>query len=167
MSNLLIPERKIAVWHSGRDRMIIVFSLSLIFAASVCVLALLPSLFIFWWANSAVVGEKPASDVAQDMHDLAQAQALISQLSMLAGTSSPAMIAADIVAKKPKGITITHIIYTAPSQYRIMGSASSRDAANAYREALLSDSRFSSVVIPIDSLAGSDSSAFSLTVTTL
>lgn len=167
MSNLLLPEKKIAAWRIGRDRMIIVFSAMLIFAASVCALSLLPSLLIFRSANEAVASAKPAGNLAQDTRDLARAQALLSQLSALAATSSPAAVAADIVGKKPKGITITHLVYTAPSQYVVSGSASGRDAANAYREALASDPRFASVVIPIDSLAGSDSGDFSLTVTSL
>lgn len=167
MSNLLLAEKKIAAWRIGRDRMIIVFSLTLLFAAAVCALALLPSLLIFRSANAVVANAQPASDAAQDTHDLAQAQALLSQLSALAGTSSPALIAADILAKKPKGVTITHVVYTAPAQFVVSGSASGRDAANAYRAALAADPRFSSVVIPIDSLAGSDSADFSLTITTL
>ncbi len=166
MSNLLPNEAKIEVWSDTRSRILVGVGLSFFAGAVLAGAALAPSFLIMHGIQVKTSDEKadPTADQTQAILD---AQALLSQISAVESTTSPAKIAAQAIAARPRGVTLTHVVYNAgtPATLMLVGNAPRREDVNAYRTALSADPRFSSVSVPINALVGTENGDFTLTIT--
>jgi hypothetical protein len=134
--------------------------------AFVTAAALSPSLLVL--VITQISSDKQNGALGGDQTKLVNdAQALVVQLGAVAATSSPARTVADVVAKRPKGVTLSRIVYTAgtPATLELTGAATQREQVSAYRALLASDSRFASVSVPINALLGADNGNFTITMT--
>lgn len=166
MSNLLPNDVRAEAWSRTRARILIGFASVLMVGAILAAGALSPSFLIMHGVQ--VSNSKERADApADDTQAIIEAQALLSQLSLVESTSSPATVAAQAVAARPKGVTLSHIVYNSgtPSTLMLVGKASRREDVNAYRAALAADTRFTSVSVPINALVGADNGDFTLTIT--
>jgi hypothetical protein len=133
--------------------------------AFVTAAALSPSLLVL--VITQISSDKQNGALGGDQTKLVNdAQALVVQLGAVAATSSPARTVADVVAKRPKGVTLSRIVYTAgtPATLELTGAATQREQVSAYRALLASDSRFASVNVPINALLGADNGNFTITI---
>ncbi len=168
MSNLIPDIAVRGPWPHLRTRTLLAAAIGILSVAAVTAAALVPTLIIY-----QVGGSVPGSRISGNASDtelvrsVADSQALLAQLAALGATSTPAAVVADIVAKRPKDVAITHITFSrnVPQAIVISGKTARRDAVNEYRSALASDTRFSSVSVPINALVGTQDGSFSLTVT--
>jgi hypothetical protein len=107
-----------------------------------------------------------ATNRAEDTQALVEAQALLVQLVGLRSTSTPAGAIVDVLAKRPRGTTISHITFTAGTfpTLSFVGNALKGDDINAFRSEVSKDSRFSSVEVPISALVGAGDGDFTMTI---
>lgn len=167
MSNLLPSDLRMNAWRTTRSRMLIATASLLLVTAAIAAIALLPSLLVFAVTRSDSGVSTRSQESAQDTQSLADAQILVAQLSPILATSTPARITADVIAVRPKGVSIEHVVYSGgtPARLVVSGTATNRDAVNEYRATLSTDTRFTSVTVPINALVGSSDNSFSLTLT--
>lgn len=167
MSNL-IPDISVhGPWPRLRARMLFAIATGIASTAAVTAAVLVPTLMVYDVGTlSPSVESSTSNPDADTVQAIAGAQALLTQLSLLAPTSSPASIAAEIVGKRPKDVTITHITYarSVPGVIVVSGKTTRRDAVNEYRSILATNPLFTSVSVPINALVGTQDGTFSLTV---
>lgn len=147
--------------------MLVAVALLLFVTAIIAAIALLPSLLVFKVVKIQGDTSARSQENVQDAQSLAEAQALISQLSPILATNTPALITGEVIAARPKGISVEHIVYSGgtPGKLVVSGTAANRDAVNEYRAVLSQDPRFASVAVPINALVGASDNSFSLTLT--
>lgn len=164
MSNLLPLDQRAATWGLMRTRILIGFAATLLGGALVCAGALAPS-FLMLFTTQPPARDAAASASEDESRAIADGGALLAQLAPRAGTSSPSTATAQAIALRPKGIHIAHVSYTSKPQTLIITGDGPREAVSAYRTLLAGDSRFASVVVPINALVGADNGSFTLTIT--
>lgn len=168
MSNLLPSRTKSDEWARTRERILFVVAGAIALAACVVMLALVPAYSVARTAFVANSAQRDATDSTGPQEKaLADSQAILSQLQAFAATSSAARITKDVLALRPKGITVDTISYAAgsPSTLILRGEAANRDLVKEYRFVLSADPRFISVAVPISALVGTDDGTFTLTIT--
>lgn len=145
--------------------MLFLVGLILLVSACLVMLALVPSAVVVRSAfiRSAQEAVTPNSR-SEDSRALVEAQALIGQMNVLLGTSTPVSLIADILAKRPPKTTVNHITYT-PGTLVFSGAAEHRDNVNVFRTTVAADARFVGVTVPINALVGVEDGAFTMTVT--
>ena len=172
MANLL-PEKKMQVVQAEfRDRFILAGALLLLASALFAGLMLLPSYLVLTMSEPAeiptVQGRK---DDTLTFNDLSRSQSLQREVdSVLAASSSPSKAIAQLVALRPRGITINGISYAVGQQGKAMtisGAGTSRDVINEYRDALRHNG-FPIVSIPVSAIVGtSEGGGFTATLSTI
>lgn len=148
-----------------RSRFILTTSIALFAGATIAAASLLPALISVRLAFGALPQEVTLSETARDDQTKhARALAVVAALgpSVLA-TTTPAATAFAALAAKPAGVSVTSLNY---SKGRMLVSGLSRDrqAVNDYREALESDTRFTSVTVPVAALVGTQDGRFTITL---
>jgi hypothetical protein len=166
MTNLLPTLEQKKVWAGYRARFALALALVLFALALIAALALVPSyLALEIAAPPAPAAGASTTTPAQTTLDVSRAQTLLHILGPIgAATSSPTGAIAAAINDRPKGISITHLVFTAPSQIDLVGNGT-REAVSAYQTALQSDTRFAAVTVPVSSLVGSIDGHFTLTLT--
>ena len=150
-----------------RSRMIISVSLALSFCAALASVSLVPTLFVYKTATADLSARTAALGApAGGSADIAAAQATAAQIALLARPATSTETMRGIISMRPAGIALSALSYTAgrPSTISLSGTAASPDALDAYRAALRSDTRFSSVSVPIGALIGSKDGSFTITI---
>ncbi len=147
-----------------RSRYIVTGSLVLILLAAFALVALIPAYLVLVRAGVAVEESTTVVGVpADDPTAIVRAQTLVDSFTpILHASVSPTTLIEAALAIKPAGASIDRISYRI-GQIVVSGQAS-RETIEAYRNALLADTRFESVSVPVSSLVGRDGSRFSITL---
>lgn len=163
MSNVLPETSEVRVWHLYRARFIIAGSILALLVALLAFLLLLPS-YLALQANEATLPRATTSvTLPKEQADIARTQSILSTLQpLMAATTSPSEALASALALRPHGVVVDGITYN-PGLLLITG-VSARDAINTYKKALLGDSHFKSVFVPVEDLAGAGGGRFSVTL---
>ena len=170
MTNLLPEKAQRVVWSGVRARFVMTGALLMIAAAGLAVLALAPTYAVFAFASAASAApsvSRPALDPS-DVTNIAHTQGLVSQLlPLVSATTSPTDAITLALSKLSRGVKVDHITYTPghPTSLMLVGTADTREAINAYRDALLTDKHFGSVTVPVGALVGADGGRFTVTLT--
>ena len=152
-----------------RARFLLAGSLIGLCAAILSALALLPSyLALHSGGESTVPAETIERSADQaDRSAIIRTQQLVSKLAPLVSASTtPTQTISRALAARPSDIGVDHIVYTAgaPGTLIIGGTARAREAVSAYRQALMGDSLWKSVMVPVGDLAGAPGARFSVTL---
>ena len=143
-----------------------VAAFTLMFLAAIAVFVLASSYIFLYAASNRTVSPESAKSTEQAA--LLNAQALITTLSpMLASsTSSPSVAIATALSRKPKGVIVQEIRYDngTPSTLTLVGSASARDAINAFRQSLGQEALFTAVNVPVGDLLGTAGNNFTMSL---
>lgn len=163
MSNLLPIEDQKKIWAMYRSRFIFVTALVMLVLAVVGFTALIPGYVALTLAapsaESVSVNREGSDPIA-----MVRAQALINNLApIFSATSSPTDVMLSVIEQRPTGVRIDRISYMKGQV--TLGGTGSRETVTAYRTALTSDTRFSSVAVPVAALVGSEGNRFSMTIT--
>ena len=169
MSNLLPIEAQKSMWSSERARFLIIASLVSLITSFICALAIAPAYVVLMFSGTTVSG--PAQNtltpsvVQADAAAIAEAQTYLSLAPTVAKIASSTETLGAILAVRPRGVMVNHIVYSAgtPSTFLLSGLADGRENINAYRAILSSDPRYQSVSVPVSNLVGTDGS-FTVTV---
>ena len=170
MANLIPVQMQYQTRREIRARFMIAGSLVAIAAAAIAAAILLPSyVSLVDGAGAGIDSGAGLSDevVRDDAAAMKHTDALLHAVSpILSASSSATSIITSVVSMRPKGIHIDQIIYAPGAQGSILlsGNADSDTAVSDYRAALMSDSRFTSVSVPVGALVGTDSGRFSMTI---
>jgi len=177
MSNLLPTSAQKEALRFYRANIIIVGSLLFLAGAFVAFLSLLPAYVLIRAERMSLeeISERTASGITEDdfeseRMEIARAQVLVTRFSSIA-TSSPALaMLQEALEVRPRGVSVQDIRYTAREGRKegsivISGTVVDRTSINAYREALVGNSNFESVSVPVGALAGSEVGQFSITLT--
>jgi hypothetical protein len=169
MVNVIPQEMQKIVHRELRARFVFAAAIVLLICAVLSFLMLLPSYFALTAttgapsATSANLNSQSASDTAV----LINAKSLLSVLAPLIGaTTTPSQVIESALALRPTHVHIDQITYIAgtPSTLILVGSAVSNSDISSYKIALGSDTLFSSVVVPVGALVGTDGGRFSMTL---
>ena len=168
MSNILPRETKKAVWAMYRTRFAIAGSFVALSAAALCALALLPGYLALHAGDATSSASSTPQRVANEA-DRAAVQSIQTMLKILApltATSTPTSAIIQALSLRPPGITVDHITYSGGGSGMVMlvGSTATREAINAYKQALSADSRWKTVSVPIGDLTGDPGARFSITL---
>ena len=171
MSNLIPIEHQKESHTVRRARFVIVASLFATVLALVAFAALIPSYLV---ARSglpvASANQNKTRESSNDRAQIAETTSLAHLLSpFVVSTTTPSDVILAALAKRPAGITIDNISYTADPSGQIgklvfSGAAKSSDLISSYRNALTADTRFTSVSVPVDALIGSKDGRFTMTL---
>ncbi len=153
-----------------RVRFAIAGSFVALSAAGLCALALLPSYLALHAgdvAHSASSTPQGAANEA-DRAAIQSIQTMLKSLAPLTATSTPTAAIARALSLRPSGIVVDHITYSTSaagsSMIMLVGSTATREAINAYKQALSADSRWKNVSVPIGDLTGDPGARFSITL---
>lgn len=167
MTNLLPLKRQKAVWAMYRARFLIAASIVLLVFAAIAALALIPSyLALELAAPPAPQTTSQPKGSPGDTAAIARAQAIVrAAVPLVIAATSSSRVIDEALSLKPAGVSITHVTLAsgAPGQLALAGTAT-RDALNAYRNALSADPFFTGVSVPVNALVGSDNGQFSITL---
>lgn len=148
-----------------RSRLVLAGSAVALAVAFVAYLSLLPSYLALHADENAVSQPVLAEGQAHDQADIVRAQSLLSTLKpLLAGTTTPSEVIQSALLLRPRGVVVDHITYTSGGTIVISGAAPSREGINTYKNALLSNSHFKFVSVPVGDLAGAEGGRFSVTL---
>ncbi|RJQ33555.1 hypothetical protein C4568_04460 [Candidatus Parcubacteria bacterium] len=168
MSNVLPPENQKRILASQRTRFIFVFAEVAIVVAFVFYIMLLPSTLMLAYTGNKTEEDPTATSTAAAYNTtLREAKLSIMQLdTVLKATTTPSTIVDAVLAAKPEGIAIDTMMYTkgSPGKMVVGGHAARPDLIQAFRTALDADTRFDSVNIPVSAVFGSDTGAFTITI---
>jgi hypothetical protein len=168
MSNVLTIEEKKKLDRRFRARYIFVASLVATVGALIAALSLIPSLFFISTARAALNAPtiEEVSSARDDQAKAMRAQTLIEALKPLASASTtPSDALTETLALRPTGISISTITYHAGSRSIVLtGTSVRREDVSAYRDALEASDMFSSVVVPLAALAGTQDGRFTITL---
>ena len=172
MANLLPKEMQKKVAAHYRSRFLLVGSLMFLAIAFCTALALLPSyLAVRGRAESAAISSAGSSGNADSRTErvaILRAQGLLARISpLLTSTSSPTGAITAALVARPASIAIDYIAYSGgnSSSIIIRGTGARRDSVNGYRDALLKNTLFKSVVVPVGALVGVEAGKFTMTLT--
>ena len=169
MSNLLPQSAQRKAWALVRSRAIFTVSLVMSGAVFVALLALTPSLVIYYThiLTVAPATQLRATTTNQNGAVLTQTQTTLSQLAPLSFAASSTPIINIFLAARPKGVMINRFTYVTgkSSTISVSGTAETSDILNEYRLTLASSGYFSAVSIPINALIGSKDGHFTMTLT--
>lgn len=169
MSNVLPSEARAALWRMYRSRFILVGASVFLLVALLSFGALLPG-YVALRSSGATLSEQDTKTITTDKkesEELAYAQSLLAVLSPFTSASTtPTRIIRDALVARPKGLLVTHIIFSGGKSGEIVlsGSATSLEAIQAYQEALRADPQFTNVSVPVGDLAGTGDGGFSITL---
>ncbi|PIR84143.1 hypothetical protein COU18_00080 [Candidatus Kaiserbacteria bacterium CG10_big_fil_rev_8_21_14_0_10_51_14] len=168
MSNLLPRDAEKAIWRMYLGRFILAGSLVAIISAALATFALLPMYVALHSDKSGAPelssGEKRAA-TQQERSEIAHAQSLVTTLSPFLSAPSTVSVAIETaLTLRPKGVYVDRIRYVS-GEIMLVGEASTREGISAYRQALQSNSYFTTVSVPIGDLAGTQGGRFSVTLT--
>ena len=152
-----------------RARFIVAGSCVAIVAALFAGLALLPMYLALHSAEDLAAQSLPGKvSVTQDeRQQIIRVQSLISTLGpFVFATTTPSEAIETALALRPKGVLVDHVQYSSgiPGEIMLVGSASTREGINTYRQALQSDPHFKTVSVPVGDLAGAKGGRFSVTL---
>ncbi|OGG57919.1 hypothetical protein A2853_03250 [Candidatus Kaiserbacteria bacterium RIFCSPHIGHO2_01_FULL_55_17] len=170
MTNLLSPQALREAQHFHRDRFILVGSVVSILCSTIALLALAPAYITVRTGDVVGTSVSPSPTLSgnTDREDLARARTLLVELQPLVSSTSSVLTTFDVaLGARPSGITVSKIRYARgePATIVIEGASRSREDINTYRTTLASDTRFSSVSVPIGALAGIEDGHFTMTLT--
>jgi len=176
MRNLL-PERNRKILKREYYMRLIVVSLFLIAVVfTVSTASLLPAYFAAHTAYTtsetytALIEESLARRNARTSAD--EVRLVNRQLQLFAEDSARVRVSGlfqALLIEKPEGVSITRISFTQEKQgdsISLLGEAETRDALVAFRRALESETRFSSVLLPVSDLAHIRDISFSMSILT-
>ena len=151
-----------------RTRIAIAGSFVALSAAALCALALLPSYLALHAGDATNSASSTPQSVANeaDRAAIQSIQTMLKTLAPLTATSTPTSAIIQALSLRPSGITVDHITYSGGNSGMIMlvGSTATREAINAYKQALSADSRWKTVSVPIGDLTGDPGARFSITL---
>ena len=151
-----------------RTRFAIAGSFVALSAAALCALALLPSYLALHAGDATNSASSTPQSVANeaDRAAIQSIQTMLKTLAPLTATSTPTSAIIQALSLRPSGITVDHITYSGGNSGMIMlvGSTATREAINAYKQALSADSRWKTVSVPIGDLTGDPGARFSITL---
>ena len=168
MSNVLPLEKKQELLKRFRARCIMVLALTLLVGAGIASASLIPAFVSVRVAESSVAAAPSAESGARDdQAKLVRAQTIVGALmplvSLTSTHSTPSETFSFAIGLKPAGISVTGISYSKGS-LMLTGVSNSRDAVNAYREALEESKHFSAVNVPVAALVGAQEGRFTVTL---
>lgn len=165
MTNVLPQETQREVWSMYRARFTLAGSAVALTVALLTYLSLLPS-YLALHADENAFSEPASVGVGtRDQADIVRTQSLLSALKpLLAGTTTPSEVIQSALLLRPRGVVVDHITYTSGGTIVLSGVTPSREGINAYKNALLSDSHFKSVSVPVGDLVGAEGGRFSVTL---
>ncbi len=171
MGNLLPPRELKHVRSHFRDRFLLVGSLAAIVCGISVLLALLP---VYAMVRGASVEQDSPPVVtgvfseSEEREGLARARLILRDLGEVASTTTSLLeVLEEVFTARSPGIVITNVSLVRGEEGVIVlgGTSSSRDDISAYRDALVENSRFKSVMVPISVLAGTAGNRFTITIT--
>ncbi len=166
MANVLPIEEKKRVLRTLRARFITVTALVLLLGATLAALALSPAILSVRLAQANLPSDETLSETARDdQAKHARAFALVGALGPIANsTSSPVGMFTAALAEKPASVHITSINYSR-GRLILSGDGGTRQAMNAYKEALETSGSFTTVEVPVAALVGTQEGRFTITLT--
>ena len=168
MSNVLPKERINTAWKSFRARFIIVSAFALLILAAVAAGSLLPTYAALRADETDTLSLASGDGTREKRAELARAANLLAHISpYISATSSPLSALEKALAPLPSGVRIERMTVTPAERgiITISGLAKSREAINAYKDALLKSGDFKTVTIPVDALVGTAGGKFTITLT--
>lgn len=150
-------------------RFILAGSLVAIASALLATFALLPTYLVLHTVGDTTAStpsvDRKRSEIQSERAEITRAQSLITALSpFVSSTTTVSGAIGTALALRPKGVSVDLIRYVS-KEIIIVGSASTRDGINAYRQTLQSDPHFKTVSVPVGDLAGTQGGRFSVTLT--
>jgi len=171
MSNVLPLSAQKSVWSFYRSRFLFVGSIAAILVAILAFAALLPA-YMATRSLGKSLGDSesmlPASEEDQNERALIlRARTLISELAPVAERPGVFEALTEALEARPNGIVIQRMQIKKEDRQTIVigGTASDRSRISAYRDALIKNSRFEQVDVPVGALAGAEGGQFSITLT--
>ena len=168
MSNILPREAKKAVWSMYRIRFAVVGSFVALSAAGLCALSLLPSYLALHAGGATNSASSTPQSVANgaDRAAIQSIQTMLKVLAPLTATSTPTSVITQALSLRPSGVVVDHVTYSGGVSGTVMlvGSTATREAINAYKQALSADPRWKTVSVPIGDLTGEPGARFSITL---
>src|SRR3989344_639255 len=167
MSNLLPHSAQLAVWRTYRTRYIIMGSLVALGVAALCALTLLQSYLALHSGSEQATSTPEKIAYAKDREAIRRVESLLAVLSpLVAATTTPTAAIERALSLRPATVKIDHIAYTGGNggSLMIVGSATTREAINGYRQVLAAEPLFKSVSIPVGDLTSAPGSQFSVSL---
>lgn len=168
MSNVLTAEAKKQLDSKARSRLVFVAAAVVAAGGLLACLSLAPVLISISTAQAALNApslEEEAS-LREDQVKGLRAQALITALTPLLATTTPTGSVSSALELLPAGVSVTSVSYDSGGKKIVLsGTSARREAVNAYRDALEASGLFSSVVIPVAALVGTQEGRFTITLT--
>lgn len=169
MANVIPFEERKILLKRQKERYVFVGSVMLLVCALVANAALIPALIAIRVDRATLVTsvEQVRAEVANDQAVQVYTQGLLDSLNpIFAATTTPSTLLTVALQLQPPGISITSASYTggAGSALVLSGTSQNRQALNAFRDALEKEGRYSSVVIPVAALVGTQDGRFTITL---
>lgn len=164
MTNVLPPVAAQELWRIQRARFVIVGSAVALVAALLAAVALVPGYVVLHSVAVPDIGPAISEEMTHDEQSIERARAYLDAMTPIVGaTTTPTGALAAALALRPVGVLVDRISYRDGSIV-LSGNANSRERVDAYQKALVSDSRFLSVVVPVGDLVGNEEGRFSITI---
>lgn len=164
MTNVLPPTAAQELWSIQRARFVIVGSVVALAAAVLAAVALAPGYVVLRTVAVPAAGPAVSEEMAYDEQAVERARAYLQAMTPIVGaTTTPTEMLGTALALRPVGVLIDRISYRDGSIV-LSGSATNRERVDAYQKALVSDSHFTSVAVPVSDLVGNEEGRFSITL---
>jgi hypothetical protein len=167
MTNVLPLDAQKDLWRIHRSRFIAAGALVCLSLAIAAAAGLVPSFAALESQAPSPATVASAKTAAEDLKLLKKAQLEMSAAApFLEKNSHPVEVLQKVIALRPKGVSIDGLKFSAgmPGQIVVEGAAS-REQLSAFKTALLSDTTFATVSVPVGALVGNDGSRYSITLT--
>lgn len=149
--------------------MLFMGALCALMCALVSAFALVPAYAVLYVTKPIIPASAgvSATSTQDDTAAIVQAKALLSTLTSIATSSSPAERIALVLNARPAGILVEHVALThgTPGTLVLAGSANDSVALNRYQNTLRTVAGVTSVNVPINDLAGAGNGDFTITLT--
>ena len=174
MANVISPEQLRAWSREMNDRLVCTASATIIFISTMAALALLPAYIDVRADVAALTAFRDVSvssattTPSVDAGALSQANKRLAAITITSGEQRIADAIALMIDIRPNGARIQSFVYTQGdkvSTLDITGTITDRSLLKGYAETLRGRDLFATTLVPLASLAGSDSGEFSLSVT--
>ncbi len=151
-----------------RGRLLLALSRLVCIVAAISILALSPAFIVLRNSEMQDMGNQQGELDSQKVKELSLVGKRVFALSeVFAATSSPRVFISEVTEKKPVGVKIVRIKYSAPSLIMVTGSARTGKDINIFKEALLKSERYLSIDVPVGALIGTEETPFTMTLTHL
>jgi hypothetical protein len=169
MTNLLPLKNRQTISREYRARFILAGSFLAISAALFTLLTLSPSFGVLMITRPEAVAQASRAQQSKgENSDIVHAQTLVAHLApVFAASSSIATAIREALAKRPHGVTIQSIGFTAEEKNTMVlgGEGENRVVLDTYRTALQADPNFTAVQLPVGDLVSFRGGRFTITLT--